>query len=88
MEGLQSEPVAWSADVKKLIALCHGLVPLSKGKVVGRLDEQKAFACVEAAFLVSLVLHTYFGSILVGFGTDPRICSSPDMCQSPIITHS
>ncbi|DBA88103.1 hypothetical protein WJX79_009270 [Trebouxia sp. C0005] len=51
MEGLKSEPIAWSADVKKLIALCHGLVPLSKGKVVGRLDEQKAFAYVEAAFL-------------------------------------
>ena len=52
MEGLKTEAVAWSADVKKLIALCHDLVPLSKGKVVGRLDEQKAFAYVEASFLV------------------------------------
>ncbi|DBA76073.1 TPA: hypothetical protein ACH3X1_009818 [Trebouxia sp. C0004] len=51
MEGLKCDPIAWSTDVKKLIALCHGLVPLSRGKVVGRLDEQKAFACVEAAFL-------------------------------------
>ncbi len=62
MEGLKSDPIAWSTDVKKLIALCHGLVPLSKGKVVGRVDEQKAFACVEAAFLVSLVLHMCLGS--------------------------
>ena len=56
MEGLKTEAVAWSADVKKLIALCHDLVPLSKGKVIGRLDEQKAFAYVEAAFLVCVCL--------------------------------
>jgi len=82
MEGLKSEPIAWSTDVKKLIALCHGLVPLSKGKVVGRLDEQKAFACVEAAFLVSLALHMCFGSGLVGFGADSGTCCShiPSLC--------
>ena len=76
MEGLKSDPIAWSTDVKKLIALCHGLVPLSKGKVVGRLDEQKAFACVEAAYLVCLVLNMCLGSNLVCFSADSRICSS------------
>jgi hypothetical protein len=88
MDGLKTEPIAWSTDVKKLVALCHGLVPLSKGKVVGRLDEQKAFACVEAAFLVSLVLHMYFGSVLVGFGADSRTCSLhiPSLCYIAAVT--
>ncbi len=76
MEGLKTDPIAWSTDVKKLIALCHGLVPLSKGKVVGRLDEQKAFACVEAAYLVCLVLNMCLGSNLVCFSADSRIYSS------------
>ena len=52
MAGLKTEAVAWSTDIKKVIALCHDLVPLSKGQVVGRLDEKKAFADVEAAFMV------------------------------------
>lgn len=80
MEGLKSEPIAWSADVKKLIALCHGLVPLSKGKVVGRLDEQKAFAYVEAAFLVSLAMHMCFGSGLVGFGAEGHAACTCPVC--------
>lgn len=64
MESLKTDPIAWSTDVRKLIALCHDLVPLSKGKVVGRLDEQKAFARMEAAFLVNLALGMCFSVIL------------------------
>lgn len=88
MEGLKSDPIAWSTDVKKLIALCHGLVPLSKGKVVGRLDEQKAFACVEAAYVVSLVPHMCLGSNLVGSSADSRICSlhTASLCYTAQVT--
>ena len=37
-----------------MLALCHDLVPLSKGQIVGRQDEQKAFAAVEATFSVGI----------------------------------
>ena len=65
MAGLKTEAVAWSTDIKKLIALCHDLVPLSKGQVVGRLDEKKAFADVEAAFLVCILFNNpHQGNVL------------------------
>ena len=56
MMGLKTEAVAWSPDVKKAIALCHDLVPLSKGKLTGQLEDKKAFVGVEAAFLVCLLI--------------------------------
>ena len=52
LAGLKTEAVAWSSDVKRMLALCHDLVPLSKGHIIGRLDEKKAFAAVEASFMV------------------------------------
>lgn len=55
LAGLKTEAIAWGSDVKKMLALCHDLVPLSKGQIVGPLDEQKAFAAVEASFMVRIV---------------------------------
>lgn len=68
MQGLKSEAVAWSTDVKKVVALCHDLVPLSKGNLAGQLDERMAFADVEAAFLVRLAIshhHVSYASLFV-----------------------
>lgn len=52
MAGLKTDAVNWGSDVKKVVALCHDIVPLSKGQLVGSLEEKKAFAAVEAAFMV------------------------------------
>lgn len=52
LAGLKTEAVAWGSDIKRMLALCHDLVPLSKSQVVGPLAEQKAFAAVEASFKV------------------------------------
>ncbi len=55
--NLRIEAVAWSNDIRKSIALCNDLVPLNTRKVTGHADERKAFADIEAAFLVSLAAH-------------------------------
>ena len=57
MAGLKTEAAAWGSDVKKVIALCHDLVPLSKGQLAGSLEEKKAFKAVEAAFMVEQPLN-------------------------------
>ena len=57
LETLKTESVAWGPDIKKMLALCNDLVPLKKGQLVGSLDEKKAFAAVEAAFMVSNLAH-------------------------------
>lgn len=53
LADLKTESVAWGPDIKKVLALCNDLVPLKKGQIVGRLEEKKAFADVEASFVVS-----------------------------------
>ena len=52
MGGLKMEPVAWSSDMRKSIALCNDLVPVGSRNVSGHADERRAFIDVEAAFLV------------------------------------
>lgn len=42
----------WGSDIKRMLALCHDLVPLSKSQIIGPLYEQRAFAAVEASFMV------------------------------------
>ncbi|KAL0035584.1 hypothetical protein WJX79_000466 [Trebouxia sp. C0005] len=51
MGGLKMEPIAWSSDMCKSIALCNDLVPVGSRKVSGHADERKAFTDLEAAFL-------------------------------------
>ena len=52
MGGLKMEPIAWSSDMRKSIALCNDLVPVGSRNVSGHADERRAFVDVEAAFLV------------------------------------
>jgi hypothetical protein len=52
MGGLKMEPIAWSSDMRKSIALCNDLVPVGSRNVSGHADERRAFIDVEAAFLV------------------------------------
>ncbi len=67
MGGLKMEPIAWSSDMRKSIALCNDLVPLGSRNVSGHADERKAFTGVEAAFLVRLtcLLHATGAAFLV-----------------------
>ncbi|KAL0050516.1 hypothetical protein WJX82_001360 [Trebouxia sp. C0006] len=51
MGGLKMEPIAWSSDMRKSIALCNDLVPVGSRNVSGHADERRAFIDVEAAFL-------------------------------------
>jgi len=67
MGALKMEPVAWSSDMRKSIALCNDLVPLGGRNVSGHADERKAFTDVEAAFLVRPIclLHAAEAAFLV-----------------------
>lgn len=53
LDKLKTESVEWAPDLKKMLAVCNDLVPLTKGQLVGSLDEKRAFAAVEASFVVS-----------------------------------
>ena len=52
MQDLKQEAIAWNTDIRKNIALCNDLVPLARNTVAGKLEEKKAFADIEAIFLV------------------------------------
>ncbi len=68
MGALKMEPIAWSSDMRKSIALCNDLVPLGGRTVTGRADERKAFTDVEAAFLVRPIclLHATEAAFMMG----------------------
>ena len=51
--ALKTEPFTWSSDIRKAVALCNDLMPLNSKTVVGPASEKKAFADVEAVFVVS-----------------------------------
>ena len=70
MGGLKMEPVAWSSDMRKSIALCNDLVPVGSRNVSGHADERRAFIDVEAAFLVRPIclLHVTESAFLVSTG--------------------
>ena len=70
LAGLKLEAVAWGSDIKRMLALCHDLVPLSKGQIVGPLDEQKAFAAVEASFVVCIGMKCKILCCRSGSSTD------------------
>ena len=65
LSALRSEPVTWSNDIRKLLALCNDLTPLSRRKVIGPEDEVKMFKKIEAAFVVQCWL-TYACTIMHG----------------------
>ena len=50
--GLKLEAITWSYAIRKAIALCNDLMPLNGRKIVGPDSEKRAFADVEAAFVV------------------------------------
>ena len=50
--SLQSDAVRWPVGLKQAAALCNSLTLINKIKVVGELDERRAFNAVEARFLV------------------------------------
>ena len=51
-QSLQSDAVRWPVGLKQAAALCTSLTLITKSKVVGELDERRAFHAVEARFLV------------------------------------
>lgn len=52
MQDLKQEAIAWNTDIRKNLALCNDLVPLARNTVAGKLEEKKAFADIEASFVV------------------------------------
>ena len=53
--GLKIDAITWSSDIRKAVALCNDLMPLSSRKLVGPASEKKAFTDVEAAFVVRVL---------------------------------
>lgn len=52
LSALRKEPITWSDEIRKLLALCNDLTPSSRDKVTGPEDEVKIFKQIEAAFVV------------------------------------
>ena len=50
--GLKTEAITWSYAIREALALCNDLMPLNGRQIVGPDSEKRAFADVEAAFVV------------------------------------
>ena len=86
LSALRSEPVTWSNNIRKLLALCNDLTPLSRHKVIGPEDEVKIFKKIEAAFVVQMLAqiclcHHAWCSTTTQHSDRCDVCNDPDICM-------